>query len=96
MESEGFAERLHVVISAVAGVVGGMYAYAEIGAHHKHADIQAQTGSGAEGYVAQERLAAQFATGAQLVFLKKPYVAGIEEYCTMNGTYDWETVFWSK
>lgn len=41
MEGERFAEARHVVVSAAARVVGGVDSDSEVGAHYKHADVEA-------------------------------------------------------
>ena len=54
VEGEGVAERCHVVVAAAAGVVGRVDAYAQVGAHHEDADVEAQAAAGAEREVLQE------------------------------------------
>lgn len=73
MEGERFAEARHVVVSAAARVVGGVDSDAEVGAHYKHADVEAQPDAGAERYVFPESFGAERAAGARGVVLEQPY-----------------------
>lgn len=90
MEGQGVAERRHVVVAFAAGVVRGMDAYAEVGANDEDVDVEPQAGACAEREVAQERRSAQAAARTQFVVLEQPYVACVEEYCTVQGTEDGE------
>ena len=92
VESQGVAERGHVVVASAAGVPRGVDADAEVGADHEHADVEAQTGSGAEGKVAQERAGAQCAAGTLRIRLEQPHIAGIEEYGAVERAEDREAV----
>ena len=50
VESEAVAEALHVVVSAIACVVGSMYTDAEVATDYHHADIKPQSDTGAYGH----------------------------------------------
>ena len=55
MEGKGFLERFHVVVTALAGVVGRMDTDTEVAAHHQHSDVETQSDTRAQSKVAQER-----------------------------------------
>ena len=94
MEGEGFAEILHVVVAAFAGIVGGVDAYTEVAANHKHAYIEPEADTCAQGKVFEERLATEFATGSQGVVLEQPHIARIDEQRTVQGAEYRETVLY--
>ena len=93
MEGKGILEFGHVVVAALAGFVRGMDTYAEVAAHHEHADVEAQTHAGAEGYVLEKCGGFQLAAGTFGVVFEQPHVAGIEEHCAMYRPEDREAVF---
>lgn len=90
MEGERFAEARHVVVSAAARVVGGVDSDAEVGAHYKHADVEAQSDAGAERYVFPESFGAERTAGARRIVLEKPDVTGVKENRSMERPVDRE------
>lgn len=54
VEGQGVLEGCHVVVAALAGVVGGMDSDAEVGAEYEHGDVETKSHTGAEGDVLEE------------------------------------------
>ena len=54
VESERITEGCHIVVSAAAGVVRRMQAYAQIGAYHEHRDVEPQTAACTQREVFEE------------------------------------------
>ena len=92
MECERIFER-DVEIARVAGVVWRVQAIAKVTAYHHHAEINAESDTGAERDVAQECLAGQQTARTHRVILEKPDVAGVEKGCAMEYAVDRKPVF---
>ena len=94
VEGEGFAEATHVVVAALARVVGGVDTYAEVAADNEHADVEAQAYTGAEGEGAQESLGLERASGTHGVVFEQPYIAGVNKERAMERAHNGEAIFY--
>ena len=63
-----------------------MYAYAEVGTDYEHGDVEPQSGTCAEGEVAQECGCAQLSARTALFVFESPDVACVKEYGTVERT----------
>lgn len=93
MKREVVLEFTDVEVAAITRLVGRMQPDAEVAADNQHPyiDAEAYTGSGSE--IAQERRCFQFSSRTVGVFLKQPYVAGVEENGAVERPEKRETVF---
>ena len=68
MIAKGLAESGHVVVAPLAGVVGSMYADAEVEADDEEAEVVAQADTRAESYLPTQVLEAELAALLTLAF----------------------------
>lgn len=80
MEGQAVFELGDVVVSALACIVGGMDANAQIGTNHDHAHVKSQTQTSAHSQLVEEFLHSQLAALALGVILEQPHIASVEKY----------------
>ena len=83
----------NIEISLVARVIRSVQAIAEIAADHHHADVDTQTDSRSQRYVAQERTTLEKTVGTHRIIFQKPDITGIYKGRAMQHTDDGEPVF---
>ena len=54
MESERFFERLHIIVTTFARIIGSMDAYAEVAADNEHRDVEAEAHARTESEILEE------------------------------------------
>ena len=79
MESEGLAERGHIEVTPLAGVVRGMEGISEVASDYHHSEVETESYTSTEGYVVEKCRAFQCAAGAVRIVFEQPDVAGIKE-----------------
>ena len=93
MPCKSIPEIGYVVVAALACVVRRVQGNSEVDTHDKEIKVVAESESGVKGYLLGKFAQLELSSGAALLFLQQPHIAGIYKQCAVQVAEHVETVF---